>query len=217
MNNEMSISPLDNRYWSKVNELSSYFSEFATIKSRFMIEMLYYEFLLKVLVCPKKVSKEEITEIINNFKLEDVHTIKNIEKETNHDIKAIEYFIQKKEIIKYPNLVHFGLTSADVSSLAFTLNIKNAMNEVINLELEKLLLVLSCNCNHWKNISMLSRTHGQPASPTTLGKELYVYYYRINKQYEELISKEYTTKFGGAVGNLNAHYISYPNIKWESL
>lgn len=215
MSDILSISPLDNRYWNKINELSDYFSEYAIIKSRFMVEILYYEYLLKKLVCPNRENKNELEKLITNFNVEDAFEIKEIEKTTNHDIKAIEYFIQKKEIIKYPNLVHFGLTSADVSSLAFTFNVKNAVNSVINLEIEKLLLILSCSCNFWKNIPMLGKTHGQPASPTTLGKEMYVFYYRLNNQLNELNNTKFTTKFGGAVGNLNAHLVSYPNIKWD--
>jgi adenylosuccinate lyase len=215
MSNLLSISPLDNRYWNKVKELSDYFSEYGIIKSRFAVEILYYEYLLKILDYQQLISTDCLKDLILKFNKNDALAIKKIEETTNHDVKAIEYYIQESGVIEYPHLVHFGLTSADVSSLALTNTIRNSINENIIPSIETMLLILEINTNNWKNIPMLSRTHGQPATPTTVGKELKVFYYRLNNQLEELTKIKFSTKFGGAVGNLNAHMVSFPNINWE--
>ena len=215
MSNIFSISPLDNRYWSKVNELSNYFSEYGIIKSRFTVEILYYEYFLQVIDYNQLISHDCLKDLILKFNKNDALAIKKIEETTNHDVKAIEYYIQKNDVIEYPHLVHFGLTSADVSSLAMTHTLKSSIHSCIIPNIETMLLILEINTKSWKSIPMLGRTHGQPATPTTVGKELKVFYYRLNNQLEELSQMKFSTKFGGAVGNLNAHMVAFPDINWE--
>ena len=192
------INPLDGRYRNCVKPLQSYFSEYALMRERYILELQYLEFFLNTF-------KSEEKTFDKSFFEKDYNCIKDIEKETNHDVKAVEYFIRTKVEEKYHNFIHFGLTSHDINNVSYIQNIKGANYNILlpefNCIKEKL-----CDFNsEWIDISMLSHTHGQSASPTTLGKEFGVFAYRISKQIKELENLDYYVKFGGAVGNLNAH------------
>ena len=211
---EKNISPIDNRYSNICDNLREYVSDYGINKIRFEIEIKYLRFLLKLLFN----YKFDISSFINMFSLE---KIRNYEKETNHDIKAIEYYI--KNILqldfnfndKYCEFVHFGLTSQDINSLTNTLSIKYSLENTILPKLEMILTNIQDKFEKWKHISMMSRTHGQPAVTTSMGKEFMVYYSRLQNQITSLNNIKYTTKFGGAVGNLSAHYFCYEDINWE--
>ena len=225
------LSPLDGRYFNKTTELKPYFTEFSLIKYRIYIEIEYFIELCDTLYRFNKekfklaLNKNEIEYLRNiyiNFSLEDAVRIKQIERDTNHDVKAIEYFLSIK-IIKenvlsnptfYTNFIHFGLTSNDINSNANILMIKDANTKVILPFLDNILGSLKESIIKWDKIVILSRTHGQPASPSFLGKEIMVFYERISIQLNKLKSLTYTTKFGGAVGNFNAHYFSVAEIDW---
>lgn len=222
MNKLNNISPIDGRYHSKTKRLSNYFSEKALLKNRIYIETQYLKFLIMYLNIPH--NKEDIDSISNIYtKLEeyDFINIKNIENKVKHDVKAVEIFITNKletlNLSQYKELVHFGLTSQDINSTAYVLSIRDVNNNIIIEDLNEFLNILSTSFENW-NIVMLSKTHGQNASPTTLKKEMEVFYYRIIKQLNTLKNHEnkYSTKFGGAVGNFNSHYIAYPDKDWES-
>ena len=213
------ISPIDGRYYSKIKELSKYFSEYALIKYRLKIEALYLIELSNIKITRSLKPKEKI--ILNNlwkkFTLEDASLIKDIEKQTNHDVKAVEYFINKKlaetslkNIIPF---VHFAITSEDVSNLAFSLMIKDCLDDIYYPRLNDLIDNIGSLAKKYKSAVIMSRTHGQPASPTTMGKELAVFVYRLNKQ-KAAFPKKLSGKLAGAVGNYNAHTISYPKINW---
>lgn len=211
---EKNISPIDNRYSNICDSLREYVSDYGINKIRFDIEMRYLRFLLKLLFN----YKFDISSFINMYSLE---KIRNYEKETNHDIKAIEYFI--KHILhlndnfndKYCEFVHFGLTSQDINSLTNTLSIKYSLENSLLPKFESILTNIKDKIEQWKHISMMSRTHGQPAVTTSMGKEFMVYYSRLQKQITALNNIKYTTKFGGAVGNLSAHYFCYDKINWN--
>ena len=208
------ISPLDNRYYDKVSSLRYFLSDFGVNKIRFDIEIHYFKAIVEYLHGIK----------VNNLNLEftneTLKEIREIEKNTNHDIKAIEYYIRNKvlqtEYNQFHNLIHFALTSQDINSLTNTLSLKYSVEKVIIPCISKLMAVLEYSSANWINVNMMSRTHGQPAVTTSMGKELKVFYSRLYKQLTKLVEYTWSTKFGGAVGNLNAHYFSYPNKHWDS-
>ena len=216
------VSPIDGRYHSKTKELTDYFSEFALIKYRVEVEIKYFIALYNLpLPQLKNIKPEEIESlktIINEFSLENAQRIKAIESITNHDVKAVEYFL-KEEFDKiglnpYKEFIHFGLTSQDINNTAIPLSIKEAFNQIYYPILSEVINVLADDGEKWKDIPMLAKTHGQPASPTKLGKELMVFVYRLERQVEHFNQIPFTAKFGGATGNFNAHKVSFPDINW---
>ncbi|PKP18665.1 MAG: adenylosuccinate lyase, partial [Bacteroidetes bacterium HGW-Bacteroidetes-21] len=217
-----SISPADGRYYDRTRETSTYFSEFALIKYRVYVEIQYFVALVKLpLDQLKAFPTEKITDIIQifeQFSTADALRIKEIERTTNHDVKAVEYFLKEKfELIgveSFSEFIHFGLTSQDINNTAFPLMIRDYMQQVYFPQLDALSDDLINMADEWKNIPMLARTHGQPASPTILGKELMVFVDRIHKQMGLMYMIPFSAKFGGATGNLNAHYAAYPDIDW---
>ena len=219
------ISPIDGRYHEKTKALSSYFSEYALIKYRVTVEIEYFialcELPLPQLQDLKKEKYESLRGIYQDFSLDDAAQVKNIEKVTNHDVKAVEYFIKDKmEALggfeKYQEFVHFGLTSQDINNTSVPLSIKKALEEVYYPQIEELIQQLTTYAEEWKDIPMLAKTHGQPASPTRLGKEVEVYVYRLTEQLNQLKACKISAKFGGATGNFNAHHVAYPNYDWKS-
>ncbi len=216
------ISPVDGRYRQQVDELSVFFSEYALIRYRVYVEIEYFIALCSLpLPQLKGVSREQLTglrKVYDEFKIEDAGKIKEIEKITNHDVKAVEYFI--KDIFranglgKYAEFVHFGLTSQDVNNTAVPLSLRNAIHEVYYPLVEQLIGKLKELEIEWVDIAMLARTHGQPASPTRLGKEIKVFQERISTQTGLLKAIPCSAKFGGATGNFNAHYAAYPSVDW---
>ena len=222
MNELTAISPIDGRYRNKVANLQDYFSEFALIKYRVLVEVEYF-----IALAEQKVGL--MTEFPNNqfdnlralykdFKLADAERVKLTEQTTNHDVKAVEYLVKEKlgelGLSKFEEYVHFGLTSQDINNTAIPLSLKEAVvNEYIPL-LDNLISQLNTYAVEWKSIPMLAKTHGQPASPSRLGKEIYVFVERLNIQKQQLISVPYSAKFGGATGNLNAHHVAFPNENW---
>ncbi len=218
------ISPIDGRYWNKTDELSEYFSEFALFKYRVQIEIEYFIALCNIPL-PRLESFiaqnfDKLREIYQKFTPTDALSIKEIEKTTNHDVKAVEYFIKgwMEEIgmSEYKEFIHFGLTSQDINNTAIPLSLKDAHNNVLLPALEELVEKINQNAFNWKDITMLARTHGQPATPTKLGKELYVFVERIENQLIMINSIPFSGKFGGATGNMNAHKVAYPNVDWEN-
>lgn len=217
-----SISPLDGRYYDKLQPLSNYFSEYALIKYRVYVEIQYLIELSKLhLKNFPPFSSQQIQylqSIHQNFSIQDAYKVKEIEKKINHDVKAVEYFIKEKieqgDLLAVKEFVHFGLTSQDINNTAFPLLIKDFLQKEYVPLIEKLLNALIELSRKYKDVPMLARTHGQPASPTTLGKELYVFVYRLNQQLHELKKIPVKAKFGGATGNFNAHYITYPQVDW---
>jgi adenylosuccinate lyase len=218
------ISPIDGRYFESTKILSDYFSEFALIRYRLRIEVEYFIALAESgLPELKNVSRSKWNNLRNiymNFSEADALQIKEIEKTTNHDVKAVEYFIKKKfeelDLASYKEFIHFGLTSQDINNTATPLLLKEFLDTEFFKLLNSVVSTLSKLSGDWKNISMLARTHGQPASPTTLGKEIEVFVVRIQKQLDLLKTIPNSAKFGGATGNLNAHHVAYPEIKWSS-
>lgn len=223
LNELTAISPIDGRYRSKVRELDAYFSEFALMKYRIRIEIEYFIALCELpLPQMKEFGKdnfEKIRNIVQHFKPEDSKRIKEIEKTTNHDVKAVEYYLKeefnKLKLGHYSEFIHFGLTSQDINNTAVPLSLKEAMDQVYKPLLQKVLNKLKELSGEWKNIPMLARTHGQPASPTRLGKELQVFIERLEVQSEQLQHIAFSAKFGGATGNFNAHHVAYPDISWK--
>ena len=218
------ISPIDGRYRSKTQDLASYFSEYALIKYRVRVEIEYFitlcELPLPQLANFDKGLFERLRDIYRNFSEADAQRVKDIEKVTNHDVKAVEYFI-KEELDKignfeeYKEFIHFGLTSQDINNTSVPLSIKDALEEVYYPQMEELIAQLQEYADEWKDIPMLAKTHGQPASPTRLGKEVMVYVYRLTEQLNQLKACKITAKFGGATGNYNAHNIAYPAYDWK--
>lgn len=216
------VSPIDGRYRSKIEELDSYFSEYALIKYRVLVEIEYFIALCNIPIKPlESISKElfpELRKIYTNFTVEDALHVKEIEKTTNHDVKAVEYFIKEKFEalgINEPNeFVHFGLTSQDINNTAVPYSLRDSIQEVFYPNLEEVIEKLSELAVEWEKIPMLARTHGQPASPTRLGKELMVFVERLNKQLDLLKDVPCSAKFGGATGNFNAHVVAFPEIDW---
>jgi adenylosuccinate lyase len=222
LNNLTAISPVDGRYREKTKEFAKYFSEYALIKYRVLVEVEYFIALCELPIdqlktIDKKVYKQ-LRHIYTDFSLADAEKIKETEKVTNHDVKAVEYFIKDKfeqfGLMAYKEFIHFGLTSQDINNTAVPYSLQDAINYAYNPILERLVTKLSELAEKWEAIPMLARTHGQPASPTRLGKEIDVFIERIQKQTSLLKFVPYSAKFGGATGNFNAHKIAYPHIDW---
>jgi len=218
------ISPIDGRYRSKVDALGNYFSEEALIKYRVLVEIEYFialcELPLPQLESVSSSVFEDLRAIYKNFTAVDAAAIKEIEKVTNHDVKAVEYFIKEKfdalDLSEHKEFIHFGLTSQDINNTAIPLSIKEAMNDVYVPEYNILLNKIEELAEEWKAVPMLARTHGQPASPTRLGKEIDVFVVRLKEQFNLLNDVPSAAKFGGATGNFNAHKVAYPNIDWKA-
>ena len=218
------ISPIDGRYRSKVEALGNYFSEEALIKYRVLVEIEYFialcEIPLPQLESINASVFEDLRAIYRDFSAEDATAIKDIEKVTNHDVKAVEYFIKEKfdvlGLSDYKEFIHFGLTSQDINNTAIPLSIKDAMNDLYVPEYFTLLEKIESLSEDWKAIPMLARTHGQPASPTRLGKEILVFAVRLKEQFNLLNDIPSAAKFGGATGNFNAHKVAYPSIDWKA-
>ncbi len=218
------ISPVDGRYWSKAENLSAYFSEFALIRYRVRVEIEYLIALSEYLPQLSELRTDEVKNWLRNvykeFTEEDALRVKEIEKTTNHDVKAVEYFIKEKTdhflAEKYHEFIHFGLTSQDINNTSVPLSLKEALNDVYYPGLEEVISTLENYANEWMNIPMLAKTHGQPASPTRLGKEIMVFVYRLKQQLNLLKAVPITAKFGGATGNFNAHHVAYPEYDWKS-
>ncbi|GET33325.1 adenylosuccinate lyase [Prolixibacter bellariivorans] len=216
------ISPVDGRYREKVDELGEYFSEFALIKYRVFVEVEYFISLTDIPLPQLKSFdsslKEKLRAIYEDFTLEEAQHIKDIEKVTNHDVKAVEYFVKEKfdalGLEKFKEFIHFGLTSQDINNTAVPCSIRDAIQNVYIPLFDELVAKLDELSLAWEEIPMLARTHGQPASPTRLGKELKVFIERLNVQVELLKGIPCYAKFGGATGNFNAHFVAYPKIDW---
>ena len=218
------VSPIDGRYRGKTEALAAYFSEYALIRYRVRVEVEYFIALAHLPLPQLKdipVSDDQLRDIYRNFSEQDAQRVKDIEMVTNHDVKAVEYFI-KEELDKignfedYKEFIHFGLTSQDINNTSVPLTIKDALNEVYYPQVEELIAQLQEYADEWKDIPMLAKTHGQPASPTRLGKEVMVYVYRLTEQLNQLKACKITAKFGGATGNYNAHHIAYPEYDWKA-
>lgn len=216
------ISPVDGRYANKTSELVDFFSEYALIKYRVQVEIHYYLHLLSLELPALKdfpANKiEDLKKCSEDFSISDAEEIKKIESKTNHDVKAVEYFLKQKfnklGLTAFAEFIHFGLTSQDVNNTAIPLSIWEALHSVYIPVVCNLKDSLANLAKKWQDVPMLARTHGQPASPTLLGKELYVFVDRLQMQIHELSSRKVFAKFGGAVGNLNAHAVTYPNMDW---
>lgn len=223
MTSLQAISPIDGRYISKTRQLAEYFSEQALIKYRVRVEIEYFISLCELGLPQLKQMQEskfaELRKIYSNFSTEDALEIKEIEKTTNHDVKAVEYFIKdrfdKLSLSQFKEFIHFGLTSQDINNTAVPLSIKEALEDVYNPALNDLLEKLEQLATDWKEIPMLARTHGQPASPTRLGKEIKVFVVRLKEQLKYLQDIPNAAKFGGATGNFNAHKVAYPKVNWK--
>lgn len=222
LNTLTAITPIDGRYRKKVAELAPYFSEFGLIKYRVLVEIEYLIALVKTDIealndFPKD-KFEALRDVYKKFSEDDALIIKNTEKTTNHDVKAVEYFVKQKMeelgLEKYLEFVHFGLTSQDINNTAVPLSMKDAVEGVYLPELNKVIAQLDAFSEEWKDIPMLAKTHGQPASPTRLGKEIRVFSERLKIQQKQLKAIPFSAKFGGATGNLNAHKVAFPNYDW---
>ena len=222
LNELTAISPIDGRYRSKTESLDNYFSEFGLIRYRVLVECEYFIALcnipLKNLAGVDKNSFDKIRKIYNDFSFDDALRIKEIEKTTNHDVKAVEYFLKEKfdglGLADYKEFIHFGLTSQDINNTAIPYSLRDAIKDVYYPLIEQIINTLADMAEQWKHVAMLAHTHGQPASPTRLGKELMVFVERLNKQLELLKSIPCSAKFGGATGGFNAHMVAYPEIDW---
>lgn len=216
------ISPIDGRYRKSVNELEKYFSESALIKYRIITEVEYFIALCKLPISGlnnfNADNFNKLRSLYLNFSIEDAKKAKEIEAVTNHDVKAIEYLLKEKfdelEISEFKEFIHFGLTSQDINNTAFPLMVKDSVEEVLLTALDEIIDILTKKANEWKDISMLARTHGQPASPTKLGKEIFVFVERLINQRILLQEIPFSAKFGGATGNFNAHIVAFPDIDW---
>ena len=218
------VSPIDGRYRSKTESLASYFSEFALIRYRVRVEIEYF-----IALC--ELPLPQLTEfnvglfpvlrsIYQDFTEDDARRVKDIEQITNHDVKAVEYFIKERfdaigGLEAFKEFIHFGLTSQDINNTSIPLTVKEALNDVIYPLMDELIGQLRQYADDWKEVPMLAKTHGQPASPTRLGKEVMVFVYRLERQLRELKACSLTAKFGGATGNFNAHHVAYPDINWR--
>ena len=222
-NSLLAVSPIDGRYFSKTEVLRKYFSEYALIKYRVKVEVEYFialtEIPLKQLADFDISLKADLRKIYQEFSHEDAQRIKDIEKETNHDVKAVEYFLKevfdKLNLSKFKEFIHFGLTSQDINNTAIPLSIKDAMNEVYSPFIIEIIKLLDGLSEDWADIPLLARTHGQPASPTRLGKEISVFSARIKEQLTQMDQIPFSSKFGGATGNFNAHAVSFPEVDWN--
>ncbi len=218
------ISPIDGRYREKTESLATYFSEYALIRYRVQVEIEYFIALCELPLPQLQEFDRNLFDTLRNiythFSEADAQRVKDIEKVTNHDVKAVEYFIKEQfdkigSLDKYKEFIHFGLTSQDINNTSVPLSMREAFEQVIYPQVEELIAQLNEYADEWKNVSMLAKTHGQPASPTRLGKEIMVFAYRLNEQLEQLKSIKLTAKFGGATGNFNAHHVAYPNYDWR--
>ena len=218
------ISPVDGRYRGKTESLAGYFSEYALIRYRIRVEIEYFITLCELPLPQLKTFDnglfDRLRDIYRNFSETDAARVKDIEKITNHDVKAVEYFIKEQfdaigGLDEYKEFIHFGLTSQDINNTSVPLSIKEALEEVYIPQVEELIALLQQYADDWKGVSMLAKTHGQPASPTRLGKEVMVFVYRLNEQLNQLKACKYTAKFGGATGNYNAHHVAYPEFDWR--
>ena len=219
------VSPIDGRYRGKTEKLADYFSEYALIKYRIRVEIEYFitlcELPLPQLADFDHSQFEPLRDIYRLFDEAGAARVKEIEKTTNHDVKAVEYYIKEQldkigDFEKYKEFIHFGLTSQDINNTSVPLSIKDALNEAYIPLTEELIAQLREYAEEWKNVPMLAKTHGQPASPTRLGKEIMVFVYRLEKQLEMLKACPMTAKFGGATGNFNAHHVAYPEYDWRA-
>lgn len=219
------VSPVDGRYRAKSEPLSPYFSEYALIKYRVKVEIEYFIWLCEMPLPQLKDFNSNnfaaLRSIYQNFSETDAQSVKEIEKTTNHDVKAVEYFIKGKfdeigGMEDFKEFIHFGLTSQDINNTSFPMMIGDAIKEVFAPEVQALVDKLNGLAEEWKDIPMLAHTHGQPASPTRLGKEIKVFAYRLERQFEQLKGLKITAKFGGATGNFNAHHVAYPEIDWKA-
>lgn len=216
------VSPVDGRYRKVTERLGDYFSEGALIKYRVLVEVEYFIALcnlpLPQLAGFDKNLLESLRATYRDFSFEDAQKVKDIEKITNHDVKAVEYFLKEKfdelGLGEYKEFIHFGLTSQDINNTAIPYSLKEAWYDVLQPVLDEVIEKLNEKANNWKDVPMLARTHGQPASPTSLGKEIYVFVDRLIKQMQLLKTVPFSAKFGGATGNFNAHQIAYPDIDW---
>jgi len=218
------ISPVDGRYRTKSEPYAAYFSEYALIRYRVLVEVEYFialcEIPLKQLSSVPADVFPKLRDVYKNFTEADAQKIKDIEKVTNHDVKAVEYFLKEKfditGLAAFKEFIHFGLTSQDINNTSVPLSIKDALHQVYLPEMDQLVNTLTHLADEWRDVSMLAKTHGQPASPTRLGKEMMVYVSRLNQQLQLLKSIPVSAKFGGATGNYNAHHVAYPAIDWKS-
>ncbi len=217
------ISPIDGRYREKTQALGDYFSEYALVRYRVRVEIEYFLWLTR-LPLPQlegvNVDEEALRDVYRRFTLADAQRVKDIERVTNHDVKAVEYFIKERfsemgGMDHVKEFVHFGLTSQDINNTSVPLMVKDALSEALVPQMEKLIARLSTLAEEWTDVSMLAHTHGQPASPTRLGKEVMVYVYRLSEQLSQLQLLPITAKFGGATGNFNAHHVAYPTLDWK--
>ena len=219
------VSPVDGRYRGKTEPLAAYFSEYALIRYRVRVEIEYF-----IALCEMPLPQLEkfdhslfgrLRDIYKSFSETDAQRVKDIEKTTNHDVKAVEYFIKEQfdkigSLEAYKEFIHFGLTSQDINNTSVPLSMREALEEVFIPQVEELVALLEQYADEWKDVAMLAKTHGQPASPTRLGKEVMVFAYRLRRQLNSLRREELTAKFGGATGNFNAHHVAYPNIDWRA-
>ena len=217
------ISPIDGRYHSKTVELNDFFSEFALIRYRVMVEVEYFIALCEIPLPQLEDFDgdfEDLRAIYEEFQTEDAEEIKEIEKTTNHDVKAVEYYLKRQfdelGLEKWKEFLHFGLTSQDINNTAVPLSMMEAHKLVVKPAIEEVIDKLKGMAKEWRDIPMLARTHGQPASPTHLGKEIYVFVERLDDQLKMLNNVPFTAKFGGATGNMNAHKVAYPDIDWPA-
>ena len=219
------VSPIDGRYRGKTQSLAAYFSEYALIRYRVRVEIEYFialcELPLPQLQQFDKALFPALRALYENFDVSDAQRVKDIEKVTNHDVKAVEYFIKEAfdrmgGLEPYKEFIHFGLTSQDINNTSVPLSLKEALHEVVVPQYERLVDVLQQLAEQWKDVPMLAKTHGQPASPTRLGKELMVFVYRLQQQLSQLKACPITAKFGGATGNFNAHHVAYPSYDWKA-
>ncbi len=216
------VSPIDGRYAGKTAPLREYFSEFALIRNRVRVEIEYFISLTRFGLSQLEgmENAEDLRKTYTGFTIEDAGRIKEIEKTTNHDVKAVEYFIKEKfreaGLEKYSEFVHFGLTSQDINNTATPLSVKEALHDIIYPKMDEIIRELQERADEWKDIPMLARTHGQPASPTRLGKEIEVFVARLKEQMSQLESIPVPAKFGGATGNMNAHKVAFPDRDWKA-
>lgn len=231
LDNLTAISPIDGRYRTKTEPLDKYFSEWALIRYRVRVEIEYFIFLCELPLPQLAVFPHDLfpqlRAIYEDFSVADAARVKEIESVTNHDVKAVEYFIKEKldaldksedggQLSAYKEFIHFGLTSQDINNTAVPLSLLEARKEVIVPLVQELIDQLDAYADEWKDIPMLAKTHGQPASPTRLGKEVEVFAYRLHQQLQYLICTPMTAKFGGATGNFNAHHVAYPGMNWRN-
>ncbi len=227
MNSLNAISPIDGRYRSKVESLAGYFSEGALIKYRVRVEIEYFIALGQVpqlplhdLFAQRPQLAEQLRDIYRNFSEDNALEIKEIEKTTNHDVKAVEYFIKRRfdemQLQDYKEFIHFGLTSQDINNTSVPLSIKECHEQVLMPQYQAILDLLEERAHEWNDVPMLAHTHGQPASPTSLGKEIMVFAYRMRRQMDYFAQIPFSAKFGGATGNFNAHLAAYPDVDWRS-